>query len=57
MEKLFMMALDYAVESGNLERVHYYGKNYASVEFIKDTKKYSLAISCEDIKEEVNDGN
>lgn len=57
MEKIFMMLLEWAVETGELEKVHYFDTNYASIDFTKDKKKYSLSVSCEDVKEEEIDGN
>lgn len=55
MKNLFMFLMDNMQNFGELAKANFYSGDFATVEFKRDGKEYSISISCEDIKEEEKD--
>lgn len=53
MKEYFMFLMSNVLQWGELTKANFYGGDYASVEFENDGKKYSISLSCEEIKTEV----
>ncbi len=58
MKEYFIFLVSNVLQWGELTKANFYGGDFASVEFENDGKKYSVSLSYEEIKMEVEkDGN
>ena len=56
-KNIFIKLINYVECNGELEKAAFYDEDFASIDFKKDDKSYSITIRCEKVNTDANNGN